>query len=193
MSLLSACEWLASTYWSTTLRESQYGYSLVESVHVWTLCLFVGFAVILDLRLLGAVLRRTPASEVTRRLQPWMVAGFSIMVATGALLFFAIPVRSYQNVFFRLKVVLLVLAGLNVWVFHSGIYTRIERWDTDARPPRAARRAAVMSLALWAAIILSGRMIAYNWFDCGKPQSDLVKMLAGCGAYVDPYAAPELP
>ena len=112
------------------------------------------------------------------------------MVMSGALLFYAIPVRSYHNVFFRLKLVMLVLAGLNVWLFHSGIYRRVTAWDLDVPPPRRARIAGVLSLLLWAVIIFSGRMIAYNWFDCGRPQSDLMNVLAECGGIVDPYAVP---
>src|SRR5437762_11967114 len=95
------CRWLASTSGSIALHESLYMYPLVESVHVLTLCLFVGMSVLLDLRLLGLTLRKVPVSEVTGRLQPWMQAGFVVMIVTGVLLFYAIPVRSYQNVFFR--------------------------------------------------------------------------------------------
>ena len=190
MSLLTLCEWLERTRWSIALHESLYAYAIVESVHVWTLCLFVGFAAMMDLRLVGVMFRRVPVSELAARLLPWTRVGFAVMVMSGAMLFFAIPVRSYQNVFFRLKLVLLVLAGLNVWLFHSGIYHRVKTWDLDARPPRRARMAGALSLLLWAAIIFSGRMIAYNWFDCGRPQSDLMNFLAGCGSYVDPYAAP---
>ena len=188
MSLLTLCEWLESTRWSIALHESQYAYSIVESVHVWALCLFVGFAIVLDLRLVGATLRRIPVSELAARLLPWTMLGFIVMVMSGVLLFYAIPVRSYHNVFFRVKLVLLLLAGINVWVFHSGIYRRVQEWDLAPRPPRRARVAGALSLVLWLAIIFSGRMIAYNWFDCGKPQSDLTRWLAACGTYVDPYA-----
>jgi hypothetical protein len=96
------------------------------------------------------------------------------------LLFYAIPVRSYQSIFFRFKIVMLILAGINIWVFHSGIYRRVSDWDRDPVAPRPARVAATLSLVLWAAIVLSGRMIAYNWFDCYKPQSAIVTLLAGC-------------
>ena len=51
-----------------------------------TLCVFVGMAVMLDLRLLGLTLRRVPLSDVTSRLGPWMVGGFAAMVITSALL-----------------------------------------------------------------------------------------------------------
>jgi hypothetical protein len=181
MSLLGFCEWLAETRWSIALHESLWGYPLVESTHVWALALFVGFAALLDLRLLGVALRGVPVSEVARRLLPWTRAGFVIMVVTGVLLFYAIPVRSYQNVFFRLKMILLVLAGLNAFLFHAGIFKRVPAWDREIPPPRRARMAGAASLVLWASIIFAGRMIAYNWFDCDRqPQPAWVNWAAGC-------------
>ena len=178
MSLLTFSQWLENTPGSIAIHEGPY--ALIESVHVLTLCVFVGLAVMLDMRLLGVTMRRVPVSQVARRLLPWTFAGFVVMVGSGVLLFYAIPVRSYQSIFFRFKMAMLILAGLNVWVFHSGIYRRLADWDLDPVPPRAARVAATLSLILWASIVLSGRMIAYNWFDCYKPQSPLVNLLAGC-------------
>src|SRR5204862_5345134 len=120
MLLHNLMQWMADTEWSVGLHESRYAYSIVESVHVWTLCLFVGFAVFLDLRLMGVTLKRVPVSQITDRLVPWIKAAFVLMVTSGLLLFFAIPLRTYHNVFFRVKAVLLVLAALNAWVFHNG-------------------------------------------------------------------------
>ena len=178
---LPFCQWLAATRGSMALRESILVYPLVESTHVLTLCVFLGTAVMLDLRLLGLTLVRVPMSEVQRRLGPWLVAGFVVMAATGLLLFYAIPVRSYQSIFFRAKVVALALAGLNAVVGPSTIERRLAEWDRDPVPPRAARRAGARSLVLWAIIVFAGRMIAYNWFDCDKqPQSPIVNTLAGC-------------
>ena len=96
-----------------------------------------------------------------------MVSGFVVsgFVVTGVLLFYAIPIRSYQNVFFRLKMITLVFAGLNAWIYHVGIHKKIGEWGAEGRPPRRARMAGLMSLVLWAIIVVSGRMIAYNWFD----------------------------
>jgi hypothetical protein len=176
-------QWLATTSGSIALRESIFMYPLVESIHVLTLCLFVGLAAVLDLRLMGVTLKRVPVSEVARRLLPWMAVGFTIMVVTGGLLFYAIPVRSYHSVWFRTKVILLVLAGLNAWVFHARIWRSVTAWDLDPVTPKAARVAGAASLLLWAGIIVTGRMIAYNWFDCDKPQPPLVVLAAGCDAY----------
>lgn len=180
MSLLKVCQWLAATDWSVALHESVYAYPVVESVHVWALCLFLGMAILLDLRLVGVLMREVPVSQVARRLLPWTVAGFAVMIASGILLFFAIPVRTYQNIFFRAKVVLLILAGINAWVFHATIWRRVASWDLDPIPPRASRVAGFASLVLWAGIVFAGRMIAYNWFDCGKQPPRVVYALAGC-------------
>ncbi len=182
MSLLPVAKWLAETDVSIALHESQYMYPLIESVHVWTLCLFLGLTALLDLRLIGMTLRRTPASEVIRRFEPWMKGAFVVMVITGVLLVWAIPVRSYQNVFFRAKLIFLVLAGLNVWVFHNGVFRRAAEWDMAPVPPRAAKRAGLTSLVLWSLIVIAGRFIAYNWFDCDHPQAAIIRLAAGCEA-----------
>lgn len=130
-----------------------------------TLCLFLGLVVIMDLRLLGATLVKTPASEVVERLVPWTIAGFTIMAISGSLLFYAIPVKTYLNIFFRCKVAFLLLAGLNTAFFHLTVYRSIRKWDLERVPPLRARLAGGISLLLWAGIVVAGRMIAYNWFD----------------------------
>jgi len=171
---------MADTPWSVALHESLYGYPIVESIHVWALCLFVGLAVVLDLRLTGLSFTNVPVSQIARRILPWTTFGFIVMVISGILLFYAIPVRSYQNIFFRVKLLLLVLAGINAWVFHP---RGIQPWDRDPVPPRSARFAGWASLVLWMTIIFCGRMIAYNWFDCDRPdQSHIIRTLASCEA-----------
>jgi hypothetical protein len=181
MSLLNFFEWLADLPWSVELHESQYAYSIVESVHVWSLAVFLGLVAMFDLRLLGWIMGKVPVSEFSRRVLPWTIAAFIVMVISGVLLFFAIPLRSYQNLFFRGKMILLVLAGLNVWYFHARVYREAASWDHDAVPPRTARVAGAVSLALWIAVTFSGRMIAYNWFDCDRqPQPAIINFLTSC-------------
>jgi hypothetical protein len=183
MSLLPFCEWLASTPGSIALHESLFMYPLIESVHVLTLCLFVGMTMMLDLRLTGVALRRIPVPDVVTRLQPMMLVGFFIMVVSGVLLFYAIPVRSYQNIFFRMKAIFLVLAGVNAFAFHVGPFRTVATWGRNEKPPKRARLAGTASLVLWALVIVTGRMIAYNWFDCDRqPQPAIVNVLAGCVA-----------
>ena len=177
----SALEWLAGTTWSIALHESQYVWPWLESAHVLCLALFVGTTAMLDLRLLGAAMTRIPASEFTARLLPWTRFGFAIMVITGVLLFTATPVNYYQSLFFRIKLVLLVIAGFNVWYFHSRTHRSVGAWDLAAKPPRAARVAAIVSLSSWSGVVIAGRLVAYNWFECGlHKQADWINWAAGC-------------
>ena len=174
-------EWLGSTPWSVALLESYWVWPLVESTHVLSIGLFVGTAMINDLRLLGWTLKRVPVSEVTGRVLPWTRIGFVVSVATGLLIFYSDPVRYYHNVFFRVKVLLLILAGLNAFVFHARIHKSVAKWDLDPVAPREARVAGAVSLVTWALIVVTGRMIAYNWFDCDiQPQSEFVNWVSGC-------------
>lgn len=182
MSLETFCQWLASTPGSIALHESLYMYPLVESVHVLTMGVFLGTAVMLDLRLLGVTLRWVPFSEIAKRLLPWMTAGFVVMVVTGVFLFYAIPVRSYHNIFFRLKILMLMMAGMNAWVFELTAHRRVAEWDLHPTPPRAVRAAGILSLILWAGVVVAGRMIAYNWFDCDQPQPAVVVWATGCSS-----------
>ena len=179
--LLTFLQKLAETEWSIALHESLWVWPLIESTHVLTLTLFAGTAMLFDLRLTGMALGRMPAATVYARLLPWTQAGFVLMVTSGLLLFYATPVRNYQNIFFRVKVMLMILAGLNVWLFHRGIYRRVDQWGDAALPPRRARLAGYASLVLWAGVIVCGRLIAYNWFDCDiQPQPAFVNWAAGC-------------
>lgn len=166
MSLFDFFEWLGNTPWSIALHESRYAFLVVLAVHVLTLTVFVGTALMIDLRLLGAAMTRIPVSEVISRLVPWSVGGLAVMVASGALLFYAAPLVRYENVFFRLKMGALALALANIWLFHRTLHRRVAEWDLDRIPPWKARVAAVVSLVLWASIISAGRMMAYQdyWF-----------------------------
>ena len=161
MSLTPLLEWMASTPLSVEIRESLWGYPIIETVHVLGLCLFLGFTVMLDLRLLGVAMKRTPASEVCGRLEPWMAGGFCLMISSGALLFYGDPVKFYGSIFMRIKFAMLLLAGLNVLLFKKGTYRRVREWDLAEATPRGAKISAGLSLALWAGIVAAGRAIAY--------------------------------
>jgi hypothetical protein len=166
VSLLRFFEWLGNTSWSIAFHESRYVFLLVLMIHVLTLSVFVGTALMIDLRLLGRTMTDVPVSQVMTRLMPWTEAGFAVMVVTGALLFYAAPVARYENIFFRVKMTALALAVINMWLFRRSEYRRVAEWDRDPVPPRRVRIAGALSLLLLALIITAGRMMAYQdyWF-----------------------------
>ena len=176
-------EWLAATPWSVALHESLYMYTYIETAHVVGIMLFVGTIAMVDLRLLGLAFRKVPISQMNARILPWTVVGFVLMLATGVLLFYAIPVRTWHSLWFRAKLVLMMAAAVNIWIFHRRVERDRARWDASPRPPLTARLSAAVSLTVWIGVVVMGRMIAYNWFDCDKPQPPLVSALASCSTY----------
>lgn len=167
MDMLPFLQWLEATPGSLAIRESILLYPLIETTHVLTLCLFLGMILLLDLRLVGAGLRGTPVSEVAGNLLPIALIGFAIMSVSGLLLFYSGPVKVAANIFFRVKMAAIAMAGLNAVVFHLTIYKQIRTWDCDRVPPARARLAGFASLILWSAVVICGRMQAYNWFEGG--------------------------
>lgn len=160
-SLLEFCQWLNDTGPATALRESNVVFPVVESVHVLAIALMAGTVAIVDLRLLGVVLRKEPVSEVAGQILPLTWAGFAVMVVSGLALFASEAAKVYFNPAFRFKLVLMALAGVNPLIFHRTVYRDVARWDRAPRTPARARAAAVISLTLWTGIVLAGRAIAY--------------------------------
>lgn len=163
-SIVPALEWLEGLAWTTTIRESAWGYPILETAHVAGIVAFAGLVIMMDLRLIGLAFTYAPMTQIQRRLFPWQMAGLAASTATGLLLCCIDPLRYYRNVFFWVKLVLFTLAGLNALAFHLKTYRMAERWDEDPHVTATARRAGAVSLVLWSATIISGRLIAYNWF-----------------------------
>jgi len=163
-------EWMDALESSIALRESLNAYPAFLTAHVVSMCLFAGLIGYWDLRLLGLTLKKVPASSILPRILPWALTGFAVSVVTGLLLFYSQPMRYFSNFYFWFKSGMILLAGLNMFIFHITTEKSAARWEMDLKPPFGARLAGVVSLVLWAAIIATGRLIAYAglapvWWD----------------------------
>jgi hypothetical protein len=164
LSLVPTFAWLEALGWTTALRESPYGYPLIETSHVASIVAFAGLVFMMDLRLVNLAFTSAPLAQFQRRLFPWQMASFVPSTATGILLFCVDPLRYYRNVLFLAKLVFLALAGLNALAFHLKTYRRAEGWDEDPEIIATARLAGAASLLLWSLTIVSSRLIPNNWF-----------------------------
>ena len=162
MSLLEICQWIESTPSSIALRESIWVFPILETTHVLGLAFSVGTVCWFDLRLTGVALRRYSVSEAFDYVRPWMLAGFAVMMITGAILFWTHAVQAYGSGYFRVKLVLLVLAGANIAAFHTTVDRHRVDWDHLPVPPLRARVAGAASLVLWFGIVTVGRLMAYT-------------------------------
>jgi hypothetical protein len=155
------CQILYNSGFGTMLRESNNAFSVIESIHVLSITLVFGTIAVLDLRMLGIILRPIAVTRIARGVFPITWTGFAISFATGFLLFWAEAAKSYYNPAFRTKLILLALVGLNPLIFHTTVYRRVNEWEALHIAPWRARAAAIASLTLWSGVIIAGRAIAY--------------------------------
>jgi hypothetical protein len=162
MSPLATAQALENSPFGMALRQSNYAFPLLIMFHLLGLLLAAGTVIFWDLRLLGIGLRMVSVSQVGRSLLPWTWAGFTVMFCSGALLVCTESGLLYGSFFFRLKILLLLLAGLNVLIFHMTIYRTVNGWNLDKITPWRARLAGAASLLLWFSILAAGRSIGYT-------------------------------
>jgi len=159
--ILEFCTWLNATPWSTALREGDYAFPLIESAHVIGLAVSVGVIMWLDLRFLGLIMLDEPIKDMVDQLEPWAMGGFVIMFISGGLLLLSEPLKCYSTLAFRLKVIMLILTGLNVAYFHAKLYARLPEFDKSPTPPWQLKMVGAVSFIFWFGIIIAGRWTAY--------------------------------
>jgi hypothetical protein len=162
MDLQPLLQWLYDTPMGTAIRENGTLFPWIESVHVLSITLVVGSISIVDLRLLGIASKSRAVSRLTGEVLPFTWVVFVLAAITGGLLFSSNAVKYAHNTFFLCKMSLLVVAFLNMMVFHVITSRGIEHWDESPHPPVRAKLAGGVSLALWIAIIVCGRWIGFT-------------------------------
>jgi len=160
MSLSDFWTWLGGLPISTHIGETWW-FPLLESIHVLAATFLVGSILMVDLRLLGLAARSHAVSRITREIVPWTRAAFVVSALAGLGMFITQPARYADNRAFQIKLVLLVLAGINMAVFHLRTLRGVVAWDTAGAIPGAARFAGACSVLLWIGILLAGRWIGH--------------------------------
>ncbi|MBD9367978.1 MULTISPECIES: DUF6644 family protein [Gammaproteobacteria] len=144
-----------------TVRNAQYLYPVLESVHILGIALLVGPAFTFDLRLLGTGHRIVPVTTAARCLLPVSHIGLAIVAITGVALLSAQATVVAAAGAAPWKFGLIAVAGINVLVFHKGIYRTVADWDVHALPPLSAKVSALVSAFVWTGVIVAGRFLAY--------------------------------
>jgi len=159
--MLSFCKWLEQTSLGASVRESLWLFPAIETLHLLGMAALVGTIAVFDLRLLGWVMRRERVSELAGRLLPWTWAAFAVQVVTGTLLFMSEAVKVYANPAFRLKMLLIFLAGLQALIFHRTAYRNMAAWDDSGVLPVGVKIAGFVSMVLWIGVVAAGRFIGF--------------------------------
>jgi hypothetical protein len=161
MHLVSLFQWLNDSGISVWLREGEWPFPIIETIHILGLGLSVGTIMWVDLRLMGLVTPHYRVSAIVGPLEPLAITGFVVMFVSGLLLFISEPMKCFTTLSFQLKAIMLVLTGLNLWYFHAKVYPGVAAWDEAAVAPWRAKMVGVVSIVLWFGIIIAGRWTAY--------------------------------
>ena len=153
---------LAESGLAARIRDSLFLFPLLESTHVIGLALVFGTIAIIDLRLLGLASAQRSFQRMASDILKWTWGAFALTALTGALMFTTNAPVYYHNFFFRTKMLLLALTGINMLVFELTAGRTIHAWDKAPSAPPAGRAVAVLSLVMWIGVIFMGRLIGFT-------------------------------
>ena len=146
----SLTQWIQTEYWL---------WPVLEITHFFGLTLLIGGLIIIDLRMLGFF--RNINLQSTHKLIPFVMMGFSLNLATGVLFFYGDPMRYAINIGFQLKMILIIIAGLNAAGYHISINNLEQSAGTNDSSALLPRLIASISLSSWFGVLLLGRLIPY--------------------------------
>jgi uncharacterized membrane protein len=162
---------------ATTIRNSLLLFPVIESVHVLGLTMVFGTIVIVDVRLLGMASTERPFSAVASDVLKWTWLAFAVTVTSGLLMFITSAGTYYHNAYFRAKMAMIVLAGLNTLAFELTAKRSVRSWDRDKAAPAVGRIVAAVSLVVWIAVIVLGRWVGFtSQLAPGDPGLDIEEL-----------------
>jgi len=153
--LLPFFQWCNDTAIGAAIRNSRVLFPIIETIHLLALTILLGTILVIDLRLMGAGLRRQSQPSVARALSPLTFWSIVTMLVTGFLLFASEAMKSYESPPFRVKMVTLALALL----FHATVFCSAVKSETLGRLRSTAT--GIVSLALWFGVAVAGRAIGF--------------------------------
>ncbi len=160
MEIKTLLQAIQATPWAVKIAESDLLFPTIETVHVIALTLVIGSISMVDLRLLGRSPHRG-VKELSEEVLPWTWIAFVIAVISGSLMFSSAAVKYAYMPQFQVKLLLILLAGINMLVFHFLTYRSVGSWDRDAVTPPSARLAGMLSLVFWIGVVTLGRWVGF--------------------------------
>lgn len=161
MSIESFGNWLYETPLSTSIREVTWIIPSVQSIHLLSIAIVVGSALVSDLRLAGVLATDESPATVVRRYLPWMWIALIVLLLTGIIMLIAEPGRTLGNTVFWTKMALVVFAFALTLFFRKPLLDPAFSLE-HASWRRAVKPAAWISLIVWVAVVFCGRWIAYT-------------------------------
>ena len=156
--LLPFFQWCETLWLGQVVVGSNWLFPVIESVHLLFLALLGGSVLIVDLRLVGLLLKERTVAELAGEARPFMIGALLGMIATGVPLFLSEPIKCYYSPAFWLKMEALAIA----LVFTFTIRTRTTRDESVRNTARRQMLVGALSIALWFTVAASGRWIGFS-------------------------------
>ena len=158
LNLLPFIEWVAASPLSKAISTSPWAFAVIESIHLLALSVIGGAVLIVDLKLLGYGIRTQTLEEVARDAQKWFLGSWTVMIATGLLLFWSEPQKLYYSTPFFWKITCL-LAGT---LFAISVRRQVTLRGDGRTPPAVMKLVGLVSLLLWFGVGAGGRWIGFS-------------------------------
>jgi hypothetical protein len=159
--IVGILQWINDQPLAENIRGSYWMFPAIETIHVIAIVLVLGSITRLDMRLMGLVWQNRPVTEVAAEMLPWTWMSFVVATVFGLLLWSSKPIEYFQIAFFDMKMLLILLAGLNMLLFQFVTFRTVAVWDRDPLPPPGARLAGALSMVFWLSVVICGRLIGF--------------------------------
>jgi len=160
--LTQLLEWLQSTSLAVTINQTKWLFTTIEVIHVVAILSVIGTIATVDLRLLGLASTKRPFTEIARPVLPLTWAAFVLAAITGSLLFMSKASDYFMTNTFRIKLIIMALAAINMLIFEFVTVKGVKEWDGKPTPPMAARVAGGISLTCWLLVFIFGRWTGFT-------------------------------
>jgi hypothetical protein len=154
--------WLQALPVAVFIHKTPWAFTTVEIIHVFAISLVIGTIAIVDLRLIGVGSTGRPFRELSRLILPYTWAAFVVAVIAGSFLFISAAKAYFASTTFQIKMLIIVIAGINMLIFELITARGAEKWDTSPVPPQPARLAGMISLTCWVLVVILGRWTGFN-------------------------------
>ena len=151
-------KWSEATSLGVAVRNSQYAFPIIEFFHLAALAFIGGAVLIVDMRMLGLGLRKTPVAELARDAQPWVTGSLIVMIVSGVSLFTSEATKCYDSVAFWIKISALIV----VMIFTYTVRRKVALADEHHVSAVAQKSVALVSVSLWFAVAWGGRWIGFG-------------------------------
>ena len=156
-------EWLSKTYLSVLIQNhNSWVIPTIQSLHIVGIGVVLASVFMIDLRVMGWAGLDQTLRQVTNRFGPWLTGALCVLLATGALMVIGEPVRELVTFSFWLKMFLVAVGTLIATVFQMALRKNEQHWEETLVKRTSIKSLAILTFLVWLAIIVLGRLIAYD-------------------------------